>query len=162
MGRAKRLRKEMRDKGIKHKPFVFILKPSSLFEWKKLSQDFVEWCKKDTSRNVNQFAIERGYPPRKLKNWTAENELWADCYNYGRYLIGIRLEELAFDYKINTSMVKQRLPLLDDEMREFMESGKDTGKTSSGTIVYREVEMPRIESSPLVPELKKDDSESAL
>jgi hypothetical protein len=152
MKRAKMIRKEMRDKGIKPAPYVFGLKPNTLQGFKELSRDLLEWCLRIDSLNINMFAISRMYLPRAIKQWAIENELLGKSYEFAKAVIACRLEQRAFDDTINVQMVKLRLPLLDDDLREFIEKNKEGIKTSGG-VVY--IQQPLIESSPLVPELDK-------
>lgn len=61
----------------------------------KIAQDLIEWAKRDSSINLNEFCCTRDPPlnPRKISEWAKEDEYFREAYESAKAFIGFRREQ---------------------------------------------------------------------
>lgn len=61
----------------------------------QIFHDVIEWARKDDSINLNKFCClyNPPFPPKKLSEWSGEDEIFREAYDIAKAFIAFRREE---------------------------------------------------------------------
>jgi len=130
---------------------IFTKLPQTDEEFYKIADDLVEWSKKDSSLEFNEFSLSLRIIPDKFLELTKLNDYFSQAYYFALETIGNRIEHFAKAGKIDKSFALAILPLYKRDYKKWLlelrhkEAGKESNKPF--TVVYLE-KMP---STGLVP-----------
>lgn len=103
------------------KKFIgFFKAPGDPEEQNNLIVEMVEWAYDDDSAlDPDQFPINKRINPYRFYNIASTNDYFAEGLILVRYIISLRLKELAREKKIDKDYLFQMLPLYHPEFREW-------------------------------------------
>lgn len=106
--------------GLTKKFIGFFSAPGDPDEQNKLIVEMVEWAyDNDNALDPDQFPIDKRISPMRFYNIASKNEYFAEGLVLVRYIISLRLKQLARDKKIDKDYLFQMLPIYHPEFREW-------------------------------------------
>ena len=128
----------------------------------EVREDMKEWSDKETSLRFKDFLIERRINSKVFYDWCNRDEELQQEYEWTLAKIASRREIGAITRKFDSASALRMMPRYDEEwianeikLAEIKKIAQ--GEASGETKIM--VVLPEIASSPLVPELKKDENE---
>ena len=136
--------KELRDRAdvlrfARELPEVKLYHCSDDVQWQnRMGTELMEWAERDDSRILDNFPLSKRLAPQWFYRMKDKNDYFAQCLQYAKAKIGVRLEEKIIDHPIHIS---KSLPLYGTLWVEAEEK-KLSATKSSNTPANIIVQMP--------------------
>lgn len=133
----------------KKNKIIFAKLPETEKEFKKMSDDLVEWSREDTSLELNEFPLNLGITPTKFVGLIKLNNYFAEAYEFALEMIGNRIERLAKQGKIDRSFALAILPIYKPSYKKWLLQLKHKEEEEAkGLAKYVVVKMPSFFETP--------------
>lgn len=101
---------------------------------RKLAAQLLEWVRFDDALRIEQFPILMGYTPSRFFKLAENDEVFAESLEIAREVIGVRLQLLAQERKVDWGMIIKILPLYNKAFRDMQnERWERMAKSATGS-----------------------------
>ena len=133
----------------------FVQPPTDPEEQNKLIQEMVDWAMQDeTALDPEKFPILKRISPFKFYRLADSNEFFAEGLALAKYIIGVRLKELARERKLDKDYLFHFLQFCNPEFKAFMREKKGM---ESEMVREKIILMYKTPESPMVPNRNEDE-----
>jgi hypothetical protein len=111
----------------------------------RLGNELVDWVVNTYTLTLSEFPLSKSYGPSRFYKMANYNEYFADCLDFARHMIAVRLQKGWEDKTLEKDYVKTWLPIYDEGYRDIvMQRHKITEESRNAVASTFNITIPSI------------------